>query len=84
MCFSSCAKLMMPAAQVCSTVALDDEHPVVHHIQQHLRVKHGRGTDGHPQIAQTVAVSAHHILVQEFMIIGTTDMIWLGIFWISR
>ena len=47
-----------------STVALDDEHPVVHHIQQHLRVKHGRGADGHPQIAQTVTVSAHHILVQ--------------------
>ena len=47
-----------------SAVALDDEHPVVHHIQQHLRVKHGRGADECPQIAQTVAAAAHHVLVQ--------------------
>ena len=47
-----------------SAVALDDEHAVVRHIQQHLRVKHGRRADGHPQLAQTVTAAAHHILVQ--------------------
>ena len=52
------------AAGLGAAVGLHHEHAVFRHIQHHLRVEHGRGADGHPQLPQTVLAAAHHIVVE--------------------
>ena len=52
------------AAGLGAAVGLHHEHAVVRHVQHHLRVEHGRGADGHPQLAQPLLAAAHHIMVQ--------------------
>ena len=52
------------AAGLGAAVGLHHEHAVFRHIQHHLRVEHGRGADGHPQLTQTILAAAHHIVVE--------------------